>query len=78
MSLFENVITVVFQSVFHLEMYQNNIFKKKNIIFDIKASKWSKNTKKILIWSKKKYKNFLYFFKNIFETQKQIATKYIA
>jgi hypothetical protein len=29
MSLFENVITVVFQSVFHLEMYQNNIFLKK-------------------------------------------------
>jgi hypothetical protein len=30
MSLFENVIIVVFQSVFHLEMYQNNILKKKH------------------------------------------------
>jgi len=31
MSLFENIITVVFQSVFHLEMYQNNIFLKKTL-----------------------------------------------
>ena len=27
---------------------------------------------------KQKKKKILYFFKNIFETQKQIATKYIA
>jgi hypothetical protein len=24
--MFENVVAVAFQSVFHLEMYQNNIF----------------------------------------------------
>jgi len=38
--LFESVVAVVFQSVFHLEMYQNDfffIFKK--IIFDIRTLK---------------------------------------
>jgi hypothetical protein len=39
-------------NVFCLEMNQNNIFFKK-IIFDIRTSKWSENTKKLLIWSKK-------------------------
>jgi hypothetical protein len=36
-----------------------------------------KQQKNINLKQKKKKKN-LYFFKNIFETQKQIATKYIA
>jgi hypothetical protein len=51
-------------------MYQNNIFFYFfKIIFDISASKWSKNKKK-LIWNKEKNKINLNFFKNIFETQK--------
>ena len=55
--MFESVVAVAFQSVFYLEMYQNNIFLFLKIIFDISISKWSKNTKNILIWSKeKKYK----------------------
>jgi hypothetical protein len=34
------VVAVAFQSAFHLEMYQNNIyFYFKKIIFDIGASK---------------------------------------
>jgi hypothetical protein len=41
------------------------------IIFDVSASKWSKNTKKILIWSKEKNKKLSIFFKNAFERQKQ-------
>jgi hypothetical protein len=45
-------------------MHSNNIFLFfKKIIFDISASKWSKNTKK-------NKKNSI-FFKNAFETQKQ-------
>jgi len=50
------MVKVVFQSVFCLEMYQNNILKKK-IIIDINTSKRSKNTKKV-IWNKKKIKIF--------------------
>jgi hypothetical protein len=41
------------------------------IIFDVSASKWSKKTKKILIWSKEKNKKLSIFFKNVFEKQKQ-------
>jgi hypothetical protein len=37
-----------------------------------------KQQKNINLKQKKKKKKNLYFFKNIFETQKQIATKYIA
>jgi len=37
-----------------------------------------KKQQKNINLKQKKNKNFLYFFKNIFETQKQIATKYIA
>jgi hypothetical protein len=33
------VVAVAFQSAFHLEMYQNNVFFLKKIIFDISASK---------------------------------------
>ena len=68
------VVAVAFESVFHLEMYQNNIyfFYFFKIIFDISVSKWFENTKNILIWSKEKNKKNLIFFKNIFKTQKQI------
>ena len=58
---------VAFQSVFYLEMHQNNFFYFFKIIFYISASKWSENTKTILIWSKKK----LIFFKSAFEIQRQ-------
>jgi hypothetical protein len=55
-------------------MYQNNIFFYfLKIIFDISALKWSKNTKKILIWSKEKNKKNSNFFKSVFETQKQMV-----
>jgi hypothetical protein len=35
------VVAVIFQSVFHLKIYQNNIF----LFFKINVLKWSKNTK---------------------------------
>jgi hypothetical protein len=35
--VFRSMVVVTFQSVFHSEMYQNNILKK--IIFDISTSK---------------------------------------
>ena len=54
--MFESVVTVAFQSSFYLEIYQNNIFYFLKIIFDISVSKWSKNTKKILILCKKNKK----------------------
>jgi len=63
------VVAVAFESGFYSEMYQNNIFFKK-IISDISALKWSKNTKKLLIWNRKN-KKISIFFKNIFKTQKQ-------
>jgi hypothetical protein len=45
--LFISVVVIVFQSIFHLENYQNNIFFYfLEIIFDISASKKFKNTKK--------------------------------
>ena len=47
--LFESVVVVAFQSVFHSEMHQNNIFFLKKNIFDINTSKLFKNAKKILI-----------------------------
>ena len=48
------MVAVAVQSVFRLEMHQDHIFFiLKKIIFDISASKRSKNTKKILILSKK-------------------------
>jgi len=39
----------------------------KKIIFDISASKWSKNTKKMLIWSKEK--KFIFFQKRFWNTK---------
>jgi hypothetical protein len=68
-----NMVAIVFQNVFYLKMHQNNIFIYfLKIIFDINISKWSENTKNISIWSKKN-KKFSNFFKNVFETQKQIG-----
>jgi hypothetical protein len=45
--MFKSVVAVVFQNIFYLEKYQNNIFKKI-IIFNISTSKQFKNTKKKL------------------------------
>jgi hypothetical protein len=53
---------IVFQSDFHLEMYQNNIFYFKKVIFDISIWKWYENIKK-KIWSKIKIKIFKIFKK---------------
>jgi hypothetical protein len=36
--VFGSVVAVVFQSVFYLEMHQNNFFYFLKIIFDISAS----------------------------------------
>jgi hypothetical protein len=59
-------------------MYQNNIFILfLKIIFDINVSKWSENTKKILIWSKEKNNKNLIFFKNAFKTQKQTGPRLV-
>ena len=53
------VVVVAVQNAFRLEMHQDHIFFYfKKIIFDISASKRSKNTKKILILSKKKFNFF--------------------
>jgi len=44
---FENVVAIAFQSVFFLEIHQNNIcFIFKKIIFDISTSIQFKNIKK--------------------------------
>jgi hypothetical protein len=54
------VVAVAAQSVFRLEMHQDDVFLfLKKIIFDISTLKRSKNTKKILILSKNKIQNFL-------------------
>jgi hypothetical protein len=47
--VFGNVVGVAFQSVFYLEMHQNNVFYFLKFIFDISTSKQFKNTKKQLI-----------------------------
>jgi len=45
--VFSIVVTITFQNVFHLKMYQNNIFFQiLKFIFDISIAKWSINTKK--------------------------------
>jgi hypothetical protein len=47
--MFGRVVMVVFQSVFHSEMHQNNVFYFLKIIFEINTSKRSEIIKKILI-----------------------------
>ena len=56
-------------------MHQNNIFFYfLKIIFDINTSKRYENTKKNYFEVKKKIKN-IFFFKNVFEMQKQTGSK---
>jgi len=50
--VFISVVMIVFQSDFHLEMYQNNIFYFKKVIFDISIWKWYENIKKKKIEAK--------------------------
>jgi hypothetical protein len=45
LDLFEIVVVVIVQSVFRLEMHQNNIFYFLKIIFNISTSKQYKNIK---------------------------------
>jgi hypothetical protein len=52
------VIAVAVQSVFRLKCIKMMSFHIFKIIFDINASKQFKNTKKILILSKKKFQSF--------------------
>jgi len=61
---------LLYKNAYYLKMYQNIFFYFLKINFDISASKWSENTKKILIWSKEKNKKILNFEKSAFETQK--------
>ena len=52
-----SVVAVAFQSIFYLEMHQNNIFfYLKKIIFEISVSKWSENIKIYQFEAKKKIK----------------------
>jgi hypothetical protein len=55
--VFISVVMIVFQSDFHLEMYQNNIFYFKKVIFDISIWKWYENIKKKNL-KQNKNKNF--------------------
>jgi hypothetical protein len=46
------VVAVAVQSVFRLEMHQNNVFSFLKINFDISTSKRSENTKKKILANK--------------------------
>jgi hypothetical protein len=52
--VFESVVAVAFQSVFHAEMHQNNVFFLKKIFLRSAYQNDSKQIKK-LIFSKKKF-----------------------
>jgi len=70
------VVTIAFQSAFHLKIYRNNIFFYfLKFIFDISTLKYSKNTKKLIL-SKEKNKKILNFFKRALKMQKQTGFKY--
>jgi hypothetical protein len=56
--MFGIVIAVAVKSVFRLKCIKMMSFHIFKIIFDINASKQFKNTKKILILSKKKFQSF--------------------
>jgi hypothetical protein len=51
--MFEIIVVIAVQSIFRLEMYQDDIFLFFKIIFNISVLKRFKNTKKILILNKK-------------------------
>ena len=51
-SLFESIVAVAFQSTFHVEIHQNDVFFFKKIIFKINISKRSETYIKKLIFYK--------------------------
>jgi hypothetical protein len=55
--LFRSMVTVTFQNIFSVEIYQNNFFKKK--LFLKSAHQNDKNHIKILFINKKNKLNFL-------------------
>ena len=54
--MFDNVVVVVFEIIFHAEMYANDIFYFLKIIFNINTSKRFKKYKIYLILIKNKIK----------------------
>ena len=54
--MFEIIVVIAVQSIFRLEMYQDDVFLFFKIIFNISVLKRFKNTKKILILNKKNLK----------------------
>jgi hypothetical protein len=54
--MFKIIVVIAVQSIFRLEMYQDDVFLFFKIIFNISTLKWFKNTKKILILNKKNLK----------------------
>jgi len=54
--MFEIIVVIAVQSIFRLEMYQDDVFLFFKIIFNISVLKQFKNTKKILILNKKNLK----------------------
>jgi hypothetical protein len=69
--IFRSLVVITFQSVFYLEMHQNNIFYFLKITFYIVHQNNLKTLKNINL--KKK----LIFFQNIFKIQKQIESQYL-
>ena len=64
MSLFGSMVAVAFQSVFHSEIYQNNIFFIFKKLFLIWAYQTDlKTLKNINLKQIKKYKKFNFFLK---------------
>jgi hypothetical protein len=54
--MFKIIAVIAVQSIFRLEMYQDDVFLFFKIIFNISTLKRFKNTKKILILNKKNLK----------------------
>jgi len=71
-----SVVTITFQNVFYLEMYQNNIFFIFLKLFLISAHQNDLKTPKNIKLKQRKKLKILIFFKNIFKMQKQIGLKY--
>jgi hypothetical protein len=65
-SVFGSVVAIVFQSVFHLKMHQNNFFFKK-LFLTLAHQNDMKISKKILIRRKVKNKKNLNYFESAFK-----------
>ena len=64
------MVATAFQSVFHLEMHQNDIFFIFLKLFLISAYQNDLKTLKNINLKQRKNKKILNFFKSVFETQK--------